>query len=78
VIFGTITREDLRNIVDLSPREKAVFAPLVVLVLWMGLYPNSFLLPIRSFGRSSGAAGKCGDQGAATGRARCGLRRIAC
>src|SRR5207248_4273538 len=46
VIFGTITREDLRNIVDLSPREKAVFAPLVVLVLWMGLYPNSFLLPI--------------------------------
>src|SRR5439155_20657780 len=23
VIFGTITREDLRNIVDLSPREKA-------------------------------------------------------
>src|SRR5438105_3183106 len=48
VIFGTITREDLRNIVDLSPREKAVFAPLVVLVLWMGLYPNSFLLPIRT------------------------------
>src|SRR5439155_291399 len=37
-----------RNIVDLSPREKAVFAPLVVLVLWMGLYPNSFLLPIRA------------------------------
>jgi NADH-quinone oxidoreductase subunit M len=48
VIFGTITREDLRNIVDLSPREKAVFAPLVVLVLWMGLYPNSFLTPIRA------------------------------
>jgi NADH-quinone oxidoreductase subunit M len=48
VVFGTITREDLRNIVDLSPREKAVFAPLVVLVLWMGLYPNSFLLPIRA------------------------------
>src|SRR5437588_8015285 len=48
VIFGTITREDLRNIVDLSPREKAVFAPLVVLVLWMGLYPSSFLTPIRA------------------------------
>jgi NADH-quinone oxidoreductase subunit M len=48
VIFGTITREDLRNIVDLSPREKAVFAPLLVLVLWMGLYPSSFLTPIRA------------------------------
>jgi NADH-quinone oxidoreductase subunit M len=48
VIFGTITREDLRAMTDLSPREKAVFAPLLVLVLWMGIYPNSFLLPIRA------------------------------
>ena len=32
VIFGTITRADLRNILDLSPREKFVFAPLLVLV----------------------------------------------
>src|SRR6266542_3211525 len=48
VIFGTITREDLRGILDLSPREKAVFAPLLLLVLWMGVYPNSFLLPIRA------------------------------
>jgi NADH-quinone oxidoreductase subunit M len=27
---------------DLSPREIAVFAPLVVLTLWMGIYPSSF------------------------------------
>ncbi len=33
VIFGTITRADLRGILDLSPREKAVFAPLLVLPL---------------------------------------------
>jgi len=43
VAFGRITREDLRRLLDLSPREVAVFAPLVVLVLWMGLYPSSFL-----------------------------------
>ena len=43
VIFGTITRDDLRTIVDLNLREKIVFAPLVVLVLWMGIYPSSFL-----------------------------------
>src|SRR5437763_9600855 len=47
VIFGTITRDDLRGMLDLSPREKAVFAPLLVLVLWMGIYPTSFLTPIR-------------------------------
>jgi NADH-quinone oxidoreductase subunit M len=48
VIFGTITRADLRSMLDLSPREKAVFAPLLVLVLWMGFYPNSFLRPIQT------------------------------
>jgi NADH-quinone oxidoreductase subunit M len=48
VIFGTITREDVRRMLDLSWREKAVFAPLVAIVLWMGLYPNSFLRPIRA------------------------------
>ncbi|MDE2515049.1 MAG: NADH-quinone oxidoreductase subunit M, partial [Rhodospirillales bacterium] len=42
VIFGRITRADLRAILDLSPREWAVFAPLVVLTLWMGIYPSSF------------------------------------
>jgi NADH-quinone oxidoreductase subunit M len=48
VIFGTITRDDLRSILDLSPREKAVFVPLLIVVLWMGVYPMSFLTPIRA------------------------------
>ncbi|MEX1205957.1 MAG: NADH-quinone oxidoreductase subunit M [Dongiaceae bacterium] len=43
VIFGKLVRPDLMNIADLSRREIAVFAPLVVLVLWMGIYPMSFL-----------------------------------
>jgi NADH-quinone oxidoreductase subunit M len=47
VIFGTITRADLRNMLDLGVREKVVFAPLLVLVLWMGIYPSSFLRPIQ-------------------------------
>ena len=42
IIFGRITRDDLRAILDLSPREIAVFAPLVGLTLWMGIYPSSF------------------------------------
>ena len=28
---------------DLSPREYATFAPLVLLTIWMGVYPSSFL-----------------------------------
>jgi NADH-quinone oxidoreductase subunit M len=42
VIFGVITRDDLRGILDLSPREVAIFTPLILLTLWMGIYPSSF------------------------------------
>jgi NADH-quinone oxidoreductase subunit M len=42
VIFGRLTKADLRSILDLSPREIAIFAPLVVVTLWMGIYPSSF------------------------------------
>ncbi|HTR15730.1 MAG TPA: NADH-quinone oxidoreductase subunit M [Acetobacteraceae bacterium] len=42
VVFGALTRADLKSILDLSPREVAVFAPLLVLTLWMGIYPSSF------------------------------------
>jgi NADH-quinone oxidoreductase subunit M len=42
IIFGRLTKIDLRGMLDLSPREVAVFAPLVVLTIWMGAYPTSF------------------------------------
>ena len=42
IIFGRLTKEDLRSILDLSPREIAVFAPLILLTLWMGIYPSAF------------------------------------
>jgi NADH-quinone oxidoreductase subunit M len=48
VIFGRLTREDLKSLLDLSPREIAVFAPLVLVVLWMGIYPSSFLGPLHA------------------------------
>jgi NADH-quinone oxidoreductase subunit M len=47
VVFGTITRDDVRRMTDLSWREICVFAPIVVLVLWMGIYPSSFLKPMQ-------------------------------
>jgi len=42
VLFGKITKPDLKGILDLTPREIAIFAPLVVLTLWLGIYPSSF------------------------------------
>jgi NADH-quinone oxidoreductase subunit M len=42
IIFGKITKPDLRSILDLSPREIAIFVPLAMLTLWLGIYPSSF------------------------------------
>jgi NADH-quinone oxidoreductase subunit M len=47
IIFGTITRDDVRGMLDLSPREVMVFAPMIAVVLWMGVYPSSFLKPMQ-------------------------------
>jgi NADH-quinone oxidoreductase subunit M len=43
VVFSRISREDLKALLDLSPREYVTFAPLILLTLWMGIYPSSFL-----------------------------------
>ncbi|MFN0041694.1 MAG: NADH-quinone oxidoreductase subunit M [Alphaproteobacteria bacterium] len=42
IIFGKLVKDDLRHIRDLSKREIAVFAPLIAITLWMGIYPASF------------------------------------
>jgi NADH-quinone oxidoreductase subunit M len=48
VIFGRLVREDLKSILDLSAREVWVFAPLILVVIWMGVYPTSFLGPMHA------------------------------
>ena len=47
VVFGVITHEDVRAMLDLNWREIVVFVPMIAVVLWMGIYPNSFLKPIQ-------------------------------
>jgi len=47
IVFGTITRDDVRAMLDLNWREVVVFAPMIAIVLWMGVYPTSFLRPIQ-------------------------------
>ena len=43
VIYGDVTKDDVRAMPDLSRREIAIFAPLIVMTLWMGVYPKTFL-----------------------------------
>jgi len=43
VVFGALEKDAVKKMLDMSPREIAVFAPLIVLTLWMGIYPVSFL-----------------------------------
>ncbi len=43
IVFGKLTKEHLAKILDMDRREIAVFAPLAIVTLWMGIYPSSFL-----------------------------------
>ncbi|PCD77623.1 NADH-quinone oxidoreductase subunit M [Pseudothioclava arenosa] len=40
VVFGDLIKESLKTITDMTTREKAIFAPLVVMTLLLGVYPN--------------------------------------
>ena len=42
VVFGKLEKDDVKAMLDLSPREIAIFVPLILIVLWMGIYPASF------------------------------------
>ena len=48
VVFGDLVKEELKAIRDLGRREIAMFAPLVAVVFWMGVYPESFLGAMRA------------------------------
>ncbi|MCZ4282010.1 NADH-quinone oxidoreductase subunit M [Kiloniella laminariae] len=43
VVFGKLEKDDLKSLLDLDLREKAIFLPLLLITLWMGIYPPSFL-----------------------------------
>ena len=43
VMFGELEKKDLLKMPDLSHREWIIFLPLVFAVLWLGIYPKSFL-----------------------------------
>ena len=47
VAFGEQKNADAAAMPDLSLREYLLLAPIAAVVLWMGVYPESFLAPMR-------------------------------
>ena len=43
VIFGPITKEENKSLMDLTPREIAAIVPVIVMIVWMGVYPKPFI-----------------------------------
>ncbi|HTY24489.1 MAG TPA: NADH-quinone oxidoreductase subunit M [Desulfomonilaceae bacterium] len=46
VMFGEVTNPKNKVLQDLSIREVFVLVPLVIFVVWIGVYPNTFLKPM--------------------------------
>lgn len=46
VFFGPITKEENRNIKPIAWNEVAALIPLIVLMVWIGVYPRTFLEPM--------------------------------
>jgi len=40
VVFGDLIKESLKSITDMTTRERAIFAPLVVMTILLGVYPS--------------------------------------
>jgi len=43
VMFGTVTHEENRRLTDLTPREMAVLVPVLLGIVWIGVYPRPLL-----------------------------------
>jgi NADH-quinone oxidoreductase subunit M len=48
VAYGVQRNADAAAMPDLNRRELAILAPIAAVVLWMGIYPESFLAPMRN------------------------------
>jgi len=43
MLFGPVTREENRSLADLRPREILISLPIVALIVWIGVAPETFL-----------------------------------
>ena len=47
IIFGEMSNEKLSEILDLNNREKIILIPLAIAVIFIGIFPNVFIEPMR-------------------------------
>jgi NADH-quinone oxidoreductase subunit M len=47
MIYGKAAGDDTLAMPDLNKREIAMFVPIVAVIFWMGIYPESFMKPMR-------------------------------
>ena len=47
VAFGEVRSDEVRAMPDVSRRELALLIPIAAVVMWMGVYPDSFMAPMR-------------------------------
>jgi NADH-quinone oxidoreductase subunit M len=48
VMHGPITNEKVRSFADMNKREIAFLVPIIIMMFWMGIYPQTFLRKIDS------------------------------
>ena len=48
IAFGAARTPEAAAMLDLNLRELAILAPIAAAVLWMGVYPESFIAPMRA------------------------------
>ncbi|MFH0812374.1 MAG: NADH-quinone oxidoreductase subunit M [Pseudomonadota bacterium] len=48
VMFGEVTNPKNKNLPDLSKRELLVLVPIVIMIIWIGIYPKPFLKPMEA------------------------------
>jgi NADH-quinone oxidoreductase subunit M len=48
VFFGEVTKEENRNLPDVNKRELIALVPLLIITIWLGVYPKPVLEPINN------------------------------
>lgn len=52
VVFGEITNPHVKELTDLTPRELFIIAPILLFIVWIGVYPSTFLTMTEGFSKS--------------------------
>lgn len=52
VVFGEITNPHVKDLTDLTPRELMIITPILVFIVWIGVYPSTFLFMTEGFSKS--------------------------